>query len=129
MVTLKTRGGFKKATARLEKLNSRQQFRCLDAYGAKGVELLSAATPVDTGETAHSWYYKIKRDDKTKKITIEWHNSKLDDESNVPVVILIQYGHVTGAGTYVHGIDIVNPALQDVFRQMSNEVWREVTHK
>ena len=47
---------------------------------------------------------------------------------NVPLVILIQYGHATGNGGYVQGQDFINPALRPVFNKILNDVWKEVTN-
>lgn len=97
----------------------------LERTGQKGVDALSAATPVDTGKTASSWSYEIVRGDGTA--TIKWLNS--DVEGGCNVAMLIQYGHGTRGGTYVEGIDYINPALQPVFDEMADEVWKEVTGK
>ena len=48
-------------------------------------------------------------------------------DMNVPVAILLQYGHATRDGGYVEGIDYINPALRPVFQRMADEAWREVS--
>ena len=45
----------------------------------------------------------------------------------VPIALILQYGHGTGTGGYVQGRDYINPALQPVFEQMCDELWKEVT--
>ena len=54
----------------------------LNKYGRAGVAALSSATPVDSGETAASWYYEITN--KNNTITISFHNSNIQMESPSP---------------------------------------------
>ena len=89
-----------------------------DAYGKRGVEALSAATPVDSGETASSWYYKIERTDTS--ITLKFLNSNVND--GVPIAIILQYGHGTGTGGWIAGYDYINPAIQSIFDEMLSKM-------
>lgn len=91
-------------------------------YGIEGVMALSRATPVDSGTTAKSWTYKIEKDDDT--VYIRFYNSNMAD--NIPVAILLQYGHGTRNGGYVQGIDYINPTLKPIFERMADEAWKEV---
>lgn len=116
------RKGFKNTMNFLNKLLKRKYLENLDRFGQLGVERLAAATPVDTGKTAASWGYKIQVDDKRTKIT--WTNSNVND--GACVAILIQYGHATRNGSWVEGIDYVNPAMRPMFEQIANDVWKEV---
>lgn len=93
-----------------------------DSYGKEGVIALSAATPVDTGNTAASWGYEVKTTDSS--INLIWTNSNIVD--GVPVAILIQYGHGTKNGGYVQGKDFINPTLVPIFEKMANQIWKEV---
>ena len=95
----------------------------LEKYGQKGVELLYEATPKNTGKTAASWYYKIER--KKDSVTLTWCNSNIND--NVPIAVIIQYGHSTGGGYYVEGIDYINPALKPVFEKIAKEATEEIS--
>ena len=97
----------------------------LEQYGRAGVNALSAATPVDSGETADSWDYTITADKNTVRIT--WTNSNVKDGMNVPVAVILQYGHATGNGGYVQGIDYINPALKPLFDEIAIKAWEEVT--
>lgn len=94
----------------------------LEYYAKAGVEALSAATPVDTGLTAASWYYEIL--EKDGKYTISWNNSNV--QSGVPIALIIQLGHATKNGGYVEGIDYINPALKDIFRKFSINIGKEL---
>ena len=87
------------------------------------VEALSAATPVDSGLTASSWYYEIEHND--TGASISFFNSNVNE--GVPIAIILQYGHGTGTGGWVEGRDYINPAIQPIFDQIANDVWREVT--
>ena len=96
----------------------------LQTFGQVGVEALAKATPKDTGLTSESWYYEIEKKDGLIKIS--WHNSNVvDDWYNV--AIGIQYGHGTANGTYVQGIDYINPAMQSIFDEFAQAIWEEVT--
>lgn len=95
----------------------------LHKYGRQGVEALAAATPKDSGATAESWSYEIEEDDSGSRIV--WKNSH--QNNGYTIALLLQYGHGTGTGGYVEGIDYINPAIQGVFQQMADEAWKEVT--
>ena len=116
-------GDFKKTEKFLKSLSEQDNFKTLDRFGRQGVAVLSAATPVDSGETAASWYYEITR---TKSSwTITFNNSHM--VGGVPLAILLQYGHGTGTGGYVQGRDYINPAIQPVFDRIADEAWKAVT--
>ena len=123
MITLEAKGDFSKLTSHLEKMKKIARISILDSYGKKGVEALEAATPVDTGLTARSWYYKIEQ--KNSMATLSFFNSNI--QNGVPIAIIIQYGHGTGTGGWVEGRDYINPALRPIFDELANKVWREVT--
>lgn len=123
MIKYKTSGSFKRTLLFLEK-SSKLKLENLATYAQEGVDALAAATPVDSGVTADSWYYKITERDGS--VTIEWLNSNLGD-GWAPIALLIQYGHVTGTGGYVEGYDYINPALKPIFDKIEKKVWREVT--
>lgn len=95
----------------------------LKKYGDLGVKALASMTPRDTGLTASSWYYDIEQSRDT--ITINWKNRNVN--KGVLIAAVIQYGHGTGTGGYVEGIDYINPAMRPVFQQIAEDAWREVT--
>lgn len=125
MITIRQEGDFSKLTNFFERCKGWIHLSNLDKYGRQGVEALSSATPKDSGTTATSWSYEIVRRG-TKSASIIFHNSNLTPQGT-PVAILIQYGHATKNGSWVEGIDYINPALRSVFENMANEIWREVT--
>lgn len=91
--------------------------------GRRGVEALSAATPVDTGATSQSWRYEINLD--RTRTTLTWLNT--NTVNGVNIAIILQYGHGTGTGGYVAGKDYINPAIKPIFDDIANSVWKEVT--
>lgn len=123
MIKFTHKGDFKKTTGLLSFLKNYQIERKLDAYGRKGVDALSSATPVDSGETASSWGYEITKSD--NGIAISWTNSNVNEGVNIAVII--QYGHGTGNGGYIQGRDYINPAITPIFDKIVEDVWKEVT--
>lgn len=109
----------------LEKLIKRKKkdpTPILEYYAKAGVDALSNATPVDTGLTAASWYYEITERDGV--YTISWNNSNI--QNGIPIAILIQMGHATKSGTYVEGVDYINPALRNLFTKFSIDIGKEL---
>ena len=95
----------------------------LGKYGDMGVAALSAATPVNSGETASSWSYDIEVTG--NRYAINWNNSHVNNGVNI--ALILQLGHGTGTGGYVQGVDYINPTLSDIFNQLADEAWQEVT--
>jgi hypothetical protein len=122
MITVKAVGSFNNTIRFLQKLSKGDIYKILDSYGQKGVDALSAATPIETGATAHSWYYKVEQTNNSHKIS--WHNSHM--AGNVPLVILLQYGHGTRTGGYVPARDFINPAMRPIFDAILAEIKKEV---
>lgn len=123
MIKIRQKGDFSKITKYLIKAKKGIRLRDLDKYGKQGVAALSSATPVDTGLTASSWYYKIERDNST--ISITFLNSNV--QNGVPIAVILQYGHGTGTGGWVQGRDYINPALRPIFDKIADDAWKEVT--
>ncbi len=123
MITIKQKGDFKKLDRYLERLLNVIKRGELDKYGRMGVDALMAATPVDSGKTAQSWYYEVKHTNGGASIV--FRNSNVND--GVPIAIILQLGHGTGTGGYVAGRDYINPAVQPIFDQIANDAWKEVT--
>ena len=123
MISVKQNGDFSKTIKYLTKLEKSTRRADLEKYGKAGVAALKAATPVDTGKTAESWYYVIERKKDTASIT--FCNSNI--QNGIPVAIVLQYGHGTGTGGWVEGRDYINPAIRPIFDNLAKEAWREVT--
>lgn len=123
VITFTGKGDFEETTNFLKKIKNFRIEQVLDYYGKKGVAALSSATPVDTGKTASSWGYEIKKD--KNSISIEWTNSNINKGVNIAVIL--QYGHGTTNGGYVKGIDYINPAMRPIFEEIKEKVWKEVS--
>lgn len=123
MIRFRHRGSFSKLDGFFARMLRRDYLNVLNKYGEMGVAALSSATPVDSGETASSWDFVIEGGD--GKTGIYWTNS--NENNGVNIALILQYGHGTGNGGYVQGIDYINPAVRPVFEKMADEVWKEVT--
>ena len=121
-ITTTKRGSIKNTMNFLNRILSRSYMTKLEKYGEMGVNALAAATPRRTGKTAASWGYEIEVDDKTTKLI--WTTSNASD--GVTVVLLIRYGHGTGTGGYVQGIDFIEPAMRPLFQGFADDIWKEV---
>ena len=122
MIKASASGDFGDTIGYLEKMQSGDVFKDLTKYGEMGITALARATPVDTGETAHSWGARVGA--VGNLYFIEWFNTHND--GGPPVAILIQYGHGTGTGGYVAGRDFINPAMRPVFDKIVDDVWGKV---
>ena len=114
----KTESYLKRIQKALEKVN-------LDEVGRMGVVALKDATPKDSGESADAWDYQVVRGEDGARIIFT--NDHVVGFNTVPVVILIQYGHLSKAGVYVEGRDFINPAIGPVYDDIANKIWKEVT--
>lgn len=123
MISIDQKGDFAALTTYLNKLNKQNNIEILNKYGKEGVRLLSSATPVRSGKTAASWYYKIEQSKNT--ISLNFYNSNIN--KGVPIAIILQYGHGTRNGGWVQGRDYINPVVQPLFNKIAQEAWEEVT--
>jgi hypothetical protein len=122
MISFRQKGDFSKTFSFLEKSKEAVKIGDLDRYGRAGVAALKSATPVDSGLTANSWYYEIKRE--KGSVSISFLNSNI--QHGVPIAIILQYGHGTRNGGWVQGRDYINPAIQPIFDEIVNNAWKEV---
>lgn len=116
-------GSTKKTQAFLQKMASDNLLADLEPYAQQGVNALSTLTPIESGVTAASWGYDIILD--SDHVEINWFNTHENDGVNIAVII--QYGHATGTGAYITGIDYINPAMQPIFQDIVDNVWKKVT--
>lgn len=122
MIEFTSTGDLKNLERFLKKAVRGDWYTQVDNLAKKGVAALASATPTDSGQTAASWDYHIRR--KGNGITIEWVNSNVQD--GFPVALMLQLGHGTGRGGYVRGQDYINPAIRPVFDQIADGVWKLV---
>ena len=116
MITFRQKGDFSKLTRYLERVKGAVKLSQL-------VAALSSATPVDSGLTATSWYYKVEH--QNGSTSINFYNSNTN--KGVNIAIILQYGHGTRNGGWVQGRDYINPAIQPIFDKIANDAWEEVT--
>lgn len=116
------KGDFSKFNRYTERVLDAINLSDLDKYGRRGVKALRDATPIDTGKTAESWYYTTERKDGV--VSLSFHNG--NENQGVQIAIILQYGHGTGGGGYVVGVDYINPALKPVFDEILDDCWKEV---
>ena len=121
MIRITKEPTFKKTHSFLEKLDKFDPRSILEEYGQLGVSALASATPMLTGETASQWSYTIKGN--KERYRLIWTNSEI--AGSAPLVLLIQYGHGTRGGTFVSGIDFINPALRPVYDALSTRLLKE----
>jgi hypothetical protein len=124
MIYTTSSGSFQKTLKFLEFMQSNRMFSALDSGGRQGADALARATPRDTGETAGDWTYTVTHS--SGRHAINWYNTHKEDGVNI--AIILQYGHGTGTGGYVEGIDYINPALRPIFEKILEDVWRQVTN-
>lgn len=123
-ITFRHKGDFSKTEKYLDKSKKMFERGMFDEYGQIGVEALSKATPRLTGKTAESWKYSIKRS--KNSVSIIWSNTNVND--GVSIAVILQYGHGTGTGGYVEGVDYIRPAMRPVFKKIADDLWEEVTN-
>lgn len=122
MISVRHKGNFEKTTRFLKNASRGRYIAVLERYAQAGVAALASATPIESGETANSWYYQIEQGRGFSKII--FCNSNI--QKGVPIAIILQYGHGTGTGGWVQGRDYINPAIQPIFDNIANNAWREV---
>lgn len=122
-ISFKQKGDFSKAEKYFKKLQKSQEFMWLVKYGQRGVMVLAAATPIDTGKTAASWSYDIIKENGRVKLT--FNNSNI--QNGVNIAIILDVGHGTKNGGYVVGKDYIDPTLQPIFEEIAREAWKEMS--
>lgn len=122
MLSIGSKGSFAKTLQWAKRVENGKALKHLAPYGRRGVQALEKATPVNTGATAGSWEYRVIFS--PTQARIEWYNTNVVDGVNI--AIIRQYGHGTGTGGWVEGIDFINPALKPIFDDIANDVWNEV---
>ena len=123
MFKVRHKGSFNNFEKFCNRVLKRDYLNILSEYAERGVEALKEATPIVTGETKDAWGFEIESGNGIT--TIYFTNS--EEDNGVNIAILLLYGHGTKNGGYVEGIDFVSPALEPVFRELADTMWREVT--
>ena len=123
MISYQVSGSTQRTQAFLSKMAKGDLYSGIPPLAQRGVDALKGATPRDSGRTADAWGYEIVNSQGS--ITIWWVNTNVIN--GFPVAIGLQYGHGTGNGGWIQGYDYINPALQAIFDEIAENVWKEVT--
>lgn len=123
IISYTTTGDLKKTDTFLRHLLKNDLTSVLHRYGKRGVDALSAATPVDTGTTAASWDYTVT--ESPGSATITWTNSNVNQ--GIPIALLIEYGHGTSTGGYVPARPFIKETIGPILDELANALWKEVT--
>lgn len=124
MITITQKGDFRNLVNFLQKAKKIVKLSDLDKYGEMGVKALMEATPVRTGRTAASWYYKASI--KNNVATLEFHNSNIQNGENI--ALILDLGHGSKQGYWIEGRDYIAPALEPVFEQILEDAWNELNN-
>ena len=117
MISMRMDGEFE--TSKWLKSFKLQRFHnILNEAGRMGVAALAGATPTRTGKTASSWEYSIT--ETSTGMTVNWYNTNVNQ--GVPIAVILQYGHGTGTGGFVQGIDYVNPAMKPICNKIAEKI-------
>lgn len=123
MFKLISKGEWTNTSNFLKRMQNIFRNQSFDKYGRIGVIALESATPKDSGATANAWSYEVEQSG--SQVSIIWKNS--NEPNGFPVAVMLQFGHGTGTGGYVRGIDYINPAMRPVFEKIADDLWKEVT--
>ena len=123
MITVKSKGDFRKTYRFLNVARKLNPYTVLKKYGDMGLEALQEATPSDSGTTAMSWRYDITREGDMYYLTFE--NTNVNNGVNI--AIILDVGHGTRNGGYVRGRNYIKPAVRPIFDQIADAAWKEVT--
>ena len=122
-----SKGSFRNTEQFLKNLSPEKlattEYDIIKQYADDLMSALEAATPKSTGLTSKSWHYTITANQ--NKVKLQVFNSNVND--GVCIAILLQYGHATKSGSYVQGIDYINPACKPYFDKIEEAVWNGVT--
>lgn len=124
MFKLETKFNFDSIENLYTRMKNRDYLKIFEKYAKKGVKALTKATPKDTGATAAAWSYKIEMG--KDSTTVYWTND--NSPYGELVAALIEYGHATRSGTWVEGIDYINPAMDQILTDLTDEINAEVAN-
>lgn len=122
-IEITSEGSFDNLEGFLKRANASRIAAILEPFAQEGVAALSNATPIKSGETAHSWSYEIEVNGDSA--AIHWKNNHI--VAGQPLVLLLHYGHGTGTGGYVQGKDFIMPAITPIMDKISEQAWKAVT--
>ena len=125
-ITFETKGNFDNLNSWLNKVGSNQQSsKILNEIGKAGVTALSNETPVNTGETASSWSYKVEMGSKESEVS--WYNTAHPGIS-MNLAIALHTGYVTGTGGYVPARPYITSSMTPIYSEASQRLMEAITN-
>lgn len=112
-----SKGNFANSIKLMMKYKSLNTDVALEHVGKTVVEGLEASTPVDTGELANGWTYKIEKESGVKSVNI-YNNS----HPEYSLVEGLEHGHGTGTGGYVRPTHFVSKTMDRLDSYISEEL-------
>ena len=111
-IKVKSSGNFKNTETFLFKhrksLFSEDEIKQIAEYS---LEIFQKNTPSNSGKTAESWSYEIKK--VNGKYVIDMHNSNIQNGYNI--AILVDEGHALQTGQYISGKHYIDKTIKDIF--------------
>ena len=122
-VSFETEGNFKRIIEKLQSFQDKDSRAALDTIGRESVQALERVTPRDSGETAASWDYIVRRSRKGLDLGLI---NAAHPHLGVNIAVLKQVGHGTGTGGYVPPNDYIRPAMGRVFARAGDIIAKEM---
>lgn len=123
MIKVTLNGNFKKTNKYFKKAIKVSKIPNIELFAKTCVEELKKVTPIESGLTAESWYYKILK--KKESSLIEIGNKNI--QNGVNIALLLEYGHGTRSGSWVEGKNFIEPSIVKTFLDLRDSVWKEMT--
>lgn len=123
MITVVSKGDFKKTRKFLKKAKRMSPKAILEKYAQRGLDALAESTPKNTGLTARSWYYEITNEGDV--YALNFYNSNI--QNGMRIAVILDLGHATGTGGYVQGKNYIKPTIRPIFDEIANAAWKEAT--
>lgn len=107
----------------LERLDKDFTEKQVITIAEKSLEKLKENTPSDSGLTASSWEYEIKKD--SKGWLINFNNTNIQNGMNI--ALLIENGHATAGGKWISGRPYLEKTFREIQKDIIDKAWEERT--
>ena len=123
-VTIESTGDFNDTIKWLEESSRKIPSNAIRDIGQKGVESLSANTPVgETGETARGWRSVIEVNGNVAEVSFI---NDAHPEADINMAKLIELGHGTGTGGYVLPQPYIKQSMDAVWNDVADRIAKEM---
>lgn len=122
-IKITSSGKYNATLVALKNIHNMSATATIHKYAMRGVEYLQNATPVDTGKTMNSWRYEIEGTH-PGPYKISFYNDNVNDGMNI--AILLDNGHATRNGGWVEGLHYIEPAVQQAFEELADELYERI---